>query len=372
MTRTRRLSAFLFCLFLFVCPVLQAVEQKRERTIFGSVEIDHPLIAALLEAPVMERLKYIDQHGTPYYFQSLPAFNRYDHSVGVYALLKQAGAPFEEQVAGLLHDASHTVFSHTGDHLFRPKKKGEAYQDEIHEWYLKKMNVELLLKKYGLTIRDVLAKNPRFKALEQPLPDLCADRIQYLLQTALIFDLMTRTEIRKIRSDLKFVRGRWYFTSVSSSKKLGLLSLHFTEHLYTPSWNQVINTRSARLFKSALQKEILTKEEIHFGRDVPVLGKLLSSKDPELLRLSEACIHPENHVRVVETGPYDEIYFPKFRGVDPLVLQEGHLKRLTAIDATYRQKFNRLNKKLKDGIRLKYGPCNPATTPLKKLKESPF
>jgi len=372
MASLRRLPIVFSCFFIFALSYLQAAKQKIEQTIFSPIEIDHPLITELLEAPAMERLKHIDQHGTPYYFQALPPFNRYDHSVGVYALLKQVEAPFKEQVAGLLHDASHTVFSHTGDHLFQPKKRGESYQDEIHEWHLTKMNVEPLLKKYGLTLRDVLAKNPQFKALEQALPDLCADRIQYLLQTALIFDLMTRKEIQKIRSDLKFKGGLWYFTSLSSAKKLGLLSLHFTRNFYTSPWNQFINTRSAQLFKRALQKGILTKEEIHFGQDIPVLGKLLRSKDPDLLNLIEACLHPETGYRVVETGSYDEIYFPKFRGVDPLVLQEGRLRRLTSIDAAYRQKFDKLKKTLKDGIRLKYEPCNPSTLHLKKLKESPF
>lgn len=363
----KRIHRVLVLIPLMLVLSLSLVEGKKrlESTIFGPVEIDHPLIAALLDAPVMERLKGISQHGTPFYFLNMPAFNRYEHSVGVYALVRSVGAPFEEQVAGLLHDASHTVFSHTADYLFKPKKQGESYQDEIHEWYLNQMNLAPLLEKYGLSVQDILAKNPRFQALEQPLPDLCADRIQYLLQTAMIFDLMDLNEVQKIRNDLRFEKGRWYFTTLSSAKKLGLLSLYFTRHFYTSPWNLFVNTKSAQMFSRALKMGLLTKEEIHFGRDIPVLGKLLRSKDPTILSLIQVCLHPWNHYTVVDVAPYDDFYIPKFRGVDPLVLYQGRLRRLTSLDYIYRQQYRNLKETLRRGIRLKQH-----AVPLKESEEA--
>ena len=41
----------------------------------------------------------------------------FEHSLGVYLLLRRLGADRREQVAGLLHDISHTAFSHAVDFL---------------------------------------------------------------------------------------------------------------------------------------------------------------------------------------------------------------------------------------------------------------
>ena len=102
-------------------------------TIFGTVEVTDAVVIELLHHPAMTRLKGVDQHGPPTYWMGTPTFDRYTHSVGVYVLLKKFGAPLVEQIAGLLHDASHTIFSHLADRLFKTGNQ-LAYQDRIHEW----------------------------------------------------------------------------------------------------------------------------------------------------------------------------------------------------------------------------------------------
>ncbi len=48
---------------------------------------------------------------------------RYEHSLGVYLLLRRLGAGPREQVAGLLHDVSHTAFSHAVDFVFSSEEQ---------------------------------------------------------------------------------------------------------------------------------------------------------------------------------------------------------------------------------------------------------
>lgn len=199
-------------------------------TIFGKEKIDNPLVKDLLESPIMERIKSIDQSGVPYYYGFVPKFSRYEHSVGVYALLKRYNAPLNEQVAGLMHDTSHTVFSHLRDLLFNRGNKDDAYQDSIHNWYLKRMNMTELLARYDLEIANINPKKLEFSALEQDLPGMCADRIEYNLHTALIFEMMDEEKIESILEDLHFDDGKWYFTNADSAEKFANLSLHFTEH----------------------------------------------------------------------------------------------------------------------------------------------
>ena len=93
-----------------------------QNIIIWNEKVDCADVMPVINSDVMQRLKDIDQSGAARYLGvKLPAFSRYEHSVGVYALLKKAGALKKEQVAGLLHDASHTVFSHVGDYIWAKK-----------------------------------------------------------------------------------------------------------------------------------------------------------------------------------------------------------------------------------------------------------
>ena len=82
-------------------------------SVYGMIQIDDPAVRALIASPSLQRLKEIDQAGflTPFRPEE-DKITRFEHSVGVYVLLKLYGASLEEQVSGLIHDVSHTAFSH--------------------------------------------------------------------------------------------------------------------------------------------------------------------------------------------------------------------------------------------------------------------
>src|SRR5438067_11128286 len=88
-------------------------------TIYGTYSITEPVIIELLEHPMMQRLQKVHQYGLDYYLNKPLEYNRYEHSLGVFVLLRRFGATKLEQVAGLLHDVSHTAFSHVADYLFK-------------------------------------------------------------------------------------------------------------------------------------------------------------------------------------------------------------------------------------------------------------
>ncbi len=81
----RKISGFILTIVLS-CNVQAAVIN----TILGDVTEHNPSILALIDSQAMQRLKHIDQSGPPVYFTAnFPALTRYDHSLGVYALLKR-------------------------------------------------------------------------------------------------------------------------------------------------------------------------------------------------------------------------------------------------------------------------------------------
>lgn len=322
-------------------------------TIFGKLYIDDPLIEKIIKSPAMQRLKHIDQSGTLTYLGYMPKYNRYEHSLGVYALLKKYNVSFKEQVAGLLHDVSHTVFSHVADVLFKDFSQNISYQDDIHEWFLNKTNVGSLLKKEGLTIKDISLSAQHFPALDQDLPSLCADRIEYLLHTSLILGKITKEDIKKVVSDLKYQNNTWFFTNVDSAKKIAFLSLYLTEEIYGAPWNYVLYYWSAEFLKRALRLKLITVDDIHFGRDKEILIKLINCSDVIIKNIFNKCKNPAPYYKVVSKG-YDLIANPKFRGVDPFVLIDGKLILLSHFDKKFKEKFECLRSKIKNGIKIKF------------------
>lgn len=61
-------------------------------------------------------------------------------------LLRKLGASLNEQIAGLLHDASHTAFSHTADWVLGHKET-EDYQDIHHERILRRFGIPAISSK---------------------------------------------------------------------------------------------------------------------------------------------------------------------------------------------------------------------------------
>src|SRR4051812_32095315 len=85
--------------------------------VYGEVAIDDPGILALIATPTFQRLAGIRQAGPSALAFPFKTVTRFEHSVGVYLLLRRLDAGRKEQVAGLLHDVSHTAFSHAIDFL---------------------------------------------------------------------------------------------------------------------------------------------------------------------------------------------------------------------------------------------------------------
>jgi uncharacterized protein len=152
---------------------------KIQDRVYGEGEIKETVILELMQSRAMQRLKGIAQYGVPDPYYHLNNYSRFEHSVGVMLLLRKLGVGLEEQIAGLLHDVSHTAFSHVVDWVLGDGKT-ENFQDEQHEKTLKRSDVPEILRRYGLAVETVTDYH-RFGLLERELPDLCADRLDYAL-----------------------------------------------------------------------------------------------------------------------------------------------------------------------------------------------
>ena len=100
--------------------------------IYGTFEIEEQVLVDLINSKPVQRLKTIEQQGLPEEYDIFPGYKRYEHSVGVMLLLKKLKASIEEQITGLLHDVSHTAFSHVVDWVMGDRVK-EDFQDKVHQ-----------------------------------------------------------------------------------------------------------------------------------------------------------------------------------------------------------------------------------------------
>ncbi len=184
---------------------------KIQDRVYGSIVFDEPVLIELIESPTLQRLRGVDMGG--YYEVYFPGskHSRFEHSLGVAWLLKRFGASLEEQVAGLLHDASHSAFSHAIDYAIAlADQSTQSYQDDVHAAYLGTTEIPALLMKHGFPIEHIL-DDTRHPLKEQDLPDLCADRIDYILRGGIAYRVISTLQAQVFLDALGVRENRWVF-----------------------------------------------------------------------------------------------------------------------------------------------------------------
>lgn len=367
----RKIYIFLCLIGLFLSGCTNVSDSSLDstikvETIHGVVEISDPLIIELINSPVMQRLKGIRQYGAMD-FGEPPAieFNRFEHSLGVLVILVRYKASREEQIAGLLHDASHTVFSHSTDPLFMGGYLNGNYQDKIHERFLEKYGVGKILEKYGLSIEDISPKREGFKRLEQPSPELCADRIDYNLFAAYKDGIYTEQERSFILDSLQFDGENWFFDNIKAAKMFAVIPLWQTIYRWGSPLSAITGNWVGEALKRALEIGLITEDDIYFNlNDDQMWQRLKSSSDP-LIKERIYQVEHSNEFFVIDPKKPDVRGHGKFSRVDPWVKTQEGLKRLTKLDSDFSNKFYAVKSLMAEGWSIKWLKHKQALTMFK-------
>ena len=341
-----------FTFFLLPCLLFAEIVE----TFYGDLDVKEPVILELLQSPTVQRLKKIHQYGVSYYAGSHKEnFTRYDHTVGVFAILRLKGCSLQEQIAGLLHDVSHTVFSHVGDWVFSKENQEKDYQNEIHLAFIEKTELGDILKKHGYSTESILPLEENFPALEQPLPNLCADRIEYNLQGAFFQGYITKPEARKILDDLQFTHRQWVCSNPKLMEKVVRFSLFMTRDCWGSPENEVRSQWLADALLKGVETGLISMDDIHFSTDDYVWKKLLSSKDAFIAQRIKAISQKELSFRILKkVREADVVIKSKFRGIDPMISHKGKRVRLTSINSKLAKEYKRIKKEMERGWAIKY------------------
>lgn len=225
--------------------------------LYGELKVQ-PVIEELISSFPVQRLKNIHQGGAVFLIAPHINHSRYDHSVGVMHLVNYLGGTIEEQIVALLHDVSHTAFSHVVDYVF--KRKAENYHEDIYESIIRTSPIIDILVKHGFS-DDIPFKKDYF-LLEQPYPFLCADRVDYTLRDLYMANMLPLTEIHGFIKDLTVINGRIDYETTNAEswfkdnfKRLNQDYFRKPEFVY-------INFQFAKLLKQALETGIIHEADL--------------------------------------------------------------------------------------------------------------
>lgn len=314
--------------------------------IYGQCRITEPVLIELIKSKPIQRLKKIDQHGAQSIVRpEIPLVTRYDHSVGVMLLLRRYNTSLEAQVTGLLHDIAHTAFSHVIDYAV-----GDSQIADFHERFVEKIinqsEIPEILKKYNLNLKKI-AEPKNYKLLEIPEPDLCADRIDYFFHDSHIcYGFLTKKQVQLILNDLKVINGKWVFTKKSSAELMAKKFIQTAQYGWYHPKNAMGFLILGQAIKIALQQKLIKEEDL-FTDDKTFFNKLSKLKQLDIQKQLKLL---ENFQVKIDDKKYDRRSQPKFRAIDPYILKNNKLVRLSSLNPKFKKYFTKFKQYIETGI----------------------
>jgi hypothetical protein len=316
--------------------------------VYGTFDVDAPVLAELIKSEPVQRLKGIDQLGI-YEFTRFPRLTRYEHSVGTMLLLKKVGAALDEQIAGLLHDVSHTAFSHLYDWVAGDSAK-EDHQDRTFETFLYNSEIPKILRKHNYAVEDFLDLKD-FTLLEQPSPDVCADRFDYTIREIKTWAADAKTASLCVNS-LVDRNGALVFDSKEAAKAFAYGYMKCEMEHWSGTDNVVRRDLLSRVLKHTLAENLIELED--FMRDDEfIMEKVRRSDNADTKKWLNVLSGEIKFARDEENPDVDRK--TKCRYVDPCYVSKGSglVHRVSDFDPQYKEKIEEYKKINAAGVKVR-------------------
>jgi HD superfamily phosphohydrolase len=313
--------------------------------IFDNHKIKNKILIDLLNCKTLNRLKKIHQSGASYLVRKGRDGSRYEHSIGVMLLIKILGGTIEEQIAGLLHDISHTAFSHVIDQVFGNKK--EDFHDKHQNWFLQNSDILEILKKHKVDSCAIFdSKN--WPILEQDQPYLCADRIDYTLRDLYNFKNITKDEAITFLNNLKVIENKIIVKDPSmglwfAQKYAILVSEFFMSPIEVYS-----NNHLAKAIRFAIDDGILSKDDMILKTDDEILNVLENKSNSKIKKILHDLDFGLNVVQDLKNFEYNG--FSKARYVDPLIIYKNKITTTSLVFPKIKEAYENIIEKSNNGI----------------------
>jgi len=301
-------------------------------SIYGTVEINEPVLIDLMQSQAMQRLRSVLQHGITALIGITQPVTRFDHSVGVMLLVRRLHAhdSLDEQIAALLHDVSHTAFSHVIDYVV-DGHDSQSYHEEWKESHLAASDVPEILARHGYDWRAFLHEED-YTLLEQPAPRLCADRLDYFLRDSRDLGLSTLDRIQHALDQLIVCDGRIGVADVDVARWLAYTFIAADKASWANFREVGLYEVTARAIKAALQIGAITEDDF-WGTDDQLWRKLHAIDEAEVQWYLRS-VSPATRFEWDEINPTFRVS-TKLRTIDPDVLIDNGFQPLSMLDADF-------------------------------------
>ena len=243
------------------------------------------LLTELMAAPPVTRLKGVSQAGAPALLKRTRSVTRYEHSLGVMGLARRLGLSQQHQTIALLHDATHSAFSHTLDYLVRNDR------EDTHEQHAATLLADPSLA--GLVGGDDLAAV--VAAITSKPPWLrVLDAVDYTLRDLLRAGLLQQRTAHEVTRSLVTIDDQVCFATIEAAWTFTMLMVEASTRLYADQVDLFLHSALADLLDRALDRQVLAPQDILTADDATVLERLRRDAHLKLLLGDFVSLHPSN------------------------------------------------------------------------------
>jgi len=237
----------------------------------------------IIKTPEFQRLLGIKQAGITGLFTKR-SYNRFEHSIGVYLLLKHLKLPTEKCIGGLLHDIYHTNFSHTTDELFC----GES-NNSFHE-----QNKFKFFEKCCQNIINILTINfPQYKYTDFLVGELMAitknksfgaDMVDYFLRDGFYEGVFDENWINAIIEKLYVSKDTIILNDITLSKEFFIKTIYINDNVYMAPFSRGQYKIFVHVLDLALKSSLIDTELLIYGNssDAEIYQLIKSGEDQQI------------------------------------------------------------------------------------------
>jgi hypothetical protein len=294
--------------------------------VYGTVSLKDPALLDLIKCATFQRLNGVQQAGPSALAFPFKDVTRYEHSLGVFNLLRRLGAPRREQVAGLLHDISHTAFSHAVDFIFTSDE--QDHHEQLKPLMLERPDIRRALARLGYRPSEFF-DDSIYPLLEQPIPWLCADRLDYFLRDGLACGVVRRRFVGRILTHLTTIDSKIVLTDIDVARAAATLYETMNCEWWASPVEAFIYNEFADALREGLRLGALQNDDL-MTEDSVVLAALDHAESP----LIAEKLHTIRHFRAERARGYLPRIVPKERWLDPPVLVDGTVQLLSAVETS--------------------------------------
>jgi HD superfamily phosphohydrolase len=212
--------------------------------------------------------------------------------------------------------------------------EAHTYHEDHREAFIRRSDLPEVLAAHT-TAWEVVTEAENFSLLEQPLPQLCADRLDYFLRDGIVdVGTFTQDEGEALMQHLVIDGGQIVIDDVAMARWLGEHFIELDEVCWCSTQEVGWYTVMAEALRGAIAQQVISQADFA-STDRQVMARLTEADVPEIDHWLSLLRQDVDFVRVPPETAHDLVALPKVRAVDPPVMIHGEVQPLSKIDAAF-------------------------------------